>query len=155
MTEFTATITVQTREPLTETTLFDVAAIGGAATGEPGSHRITTTLTVDAADALDAAPAALAAVGSIVTGEVIQYTIMTTEEHDRQTDAPPFPELVGVSEIAEHLDVSRQRASQLQTHRDFPAPVQVLRSGPVWRLSDLSRFVASWERRGGRPRVTN
>lgn len=154
MPEFTATITLDTVDVLTEDVLFDVAAIGGAATGDPGTRRITTTLTVEADGHLEAIGNASEAIAAVVAGTVVSCTVMNTEEHDRQTDARAFPELVGIAETAERLGVTRQRASQLQAHRDFPEPVQVLRSGPVWRLDDLTRFVDGWDRRGGRPKAS-
>ena len=44
------------------------------------------------------------------------------------------------------LGVSRQRISQITTHRDFPAPVVVLRMGKVWDLADVRR----WAKEHGR-----
>ncbi len=56
-------------------------------------------------------------------------------------------ELVGAAEIAELLGgLSRQRVSQLTAAEDFPAPLQKLRMGAVWRYSD---FLA-WAERTGR-----
>jgi hypothetical protein len=63
---------------------------------------------------------------------------------------PPFPDLVGVSEVARILGVSRQRACALQQHRYFPSPVAVLACGPIWRLDDLRAFQEIWPRRPGR-----
>jgi hypothetical protein len=68
-------------------------------------------------------------------------------EFTRETD-----ELVGVTELAEMLGVTRQRASELRTRPGFPAPIADLASGPVWKSSSLRRFVDTWERRPGRPR---
>jgi hypothetical protein len=61
---------------------------------------------------------------------------------------------VGVSEVAELLGITRQRASVLQTRMGFPAPMQVLAGGPVWRRSAVDRFASTWERKVGRPRKT-
>lgn len=56
--------------------------------------------------------------------------------------------LVGASEIAEMLGgLSRQRVSQLTAEDGFPAPLQRLRMGSVWRYGD----VAAWAERTGRP----
>lgn len=54
--------------------------------------------------------------------------------------------LMGASEIAELLGVSRQRASQLASRRDFPEPVAVLRQGGVWLAED----VEAWATEAGR-----
>jgi hypothetical protein len=60
-------------------------------------------------------------------------------------------ELVGVGEIAQMLKISKQRVTTLSKRQDFPAPLQRLASGPVWRKSDLSTFADGWQRKGGRP----
>lgn len=43
--------------------------------------------------------------------------------------------------------VSRQRAYQLTTRDDFPAPTVVLNSGPIWVTAD----VIKWAEERGRP----
>lgn len=57
-----------------------------------------------------------------------------------------FPELVGATEIAELLGVTRQRVQQLAGLPDFPEPVARLKMGSVWRLDD----VRAWAERTGR-----
>jgi predicted DNA-binding transcriptional regulator AlpA len=61
------------------------------------------------------------------------------------------PELAGVSEVAQILGVSRQRARQLADDPRFPKPVAVLMSGPVWIAADVRAFLKTWPRRTGRP----
>jgi hypothetical protein len=87
----------------------------------------------------------------VVPGDVVFVEVMTTEEQDRRLAEPPFPELVGVSEIAEIFAVTRQRASALRKTPGFPAPVAELAGGPIWRRGDLTRFAETWPRRRGRP----
>lgn len=58
-----------------------------------------------------------------------------------------FPALVGATEIADMLGVSRQRVQQLAARPDFPTPVAALKMGKVWRLDD----VEAWASAGGRP----
>ena len=56
-------------------------------------------------------------------------------------------ELLGVTEVAELLGISRQRVQQLtETDPDFPAPAETLARGRVWRRSD----VVNWARATGR-----
>ncbi len=56
-------------------------------------------------------------------------------------------DLVGLTEIAEMLGVSRQRVDQIvQSDPKFPEPVAWLRAGRIWRRSDVTR----WARRAGR-----
>ena len=66
---------------------------------------------------------------------------------------PMSSHLVGLSEIAQMLGVSRQRVGQLvQDYEDFPSPAAELASGRIWETSALE----TWEqahpvRRPGRP----
>jgi predicted DNA-binding transcriptional regulator AlpA len=56
-------------------------------------------------------------------------------------------DLVGVTEIAAMLGVSRQRIDQLiRTHPDFPRPVAELVAGRIWLRPDIE----TWARRTGR-----
>jgi hypothetical protein len=64
-------------------------------------------------------------------------------------EPPTIPKLAGLAEIAGLAGVSRQRASQLTAHPDFPEPVDRLAMGPVWRESDVTKFLAT-ERKPGR-----
>ena len=63
------------------------------------------------------------------------------------------PELVGVSEVAEVLGVSRQRVNELDrlaqrptTRNPFPEPIARLRAGPVWDKRDVD----AWQERRSR-----
>jgi len=60
----------------------------------------------------------------------------------------PTLDLVGLTEIAEMLELSRQRVDQLVRDADssFPEPVAVISAGRIWRRSDVER----WARRVGR-----
>ncbi|MEX0755715.1 MAG: hypothetical protein WD556_11460 [Actinomycetota bacterium] len=77
--------------------------------------------------------------------------IATEAELEREISEPPI-ELVGATELAEMLGVTRQRASTLATSSTFPAPLARLASGPVWLKGSVLRFASEWERRPGRPR---
>jgi len=54
--------------------------------------------------------------------------------------------LVGIPEIAELLDVSRQYAHRLADREDFPEPEVELASGRVWKREAIER----WARANGR-----
>lgn len=149
--EYTAELTVHTDEPLTDDTLAAAAAIGGAASGSPGTHALSATLTVDADSMPEAAARALELITGVAPGQPVAVEVMTVDEHDRRLAQPPFPALVGVAEVAADLGVSRQRVSTLSHREDFPAPVARLASGPVWRAGDLSTFALGWQRKPGRP----
>jgi hypothetical protein len=64
-----------------------------------------------------------------------------------------YPDLVGISEIAELLGTSRQRASELARSPKFPAAHAELAAGPVWLRPNITRFIQHWDRRPGRPRA--
>lgn len=73
---------------------------------------------------------------------------MTTQAKKVKTD-----NLMGATEVAEYLEVSRQRVLELRQKKEgFPRPVAELRSGPVWDRAAIDEFVAHWERKSGRPR---
>lgn len=61
------------------------------------------------------------------------------------TDPVPRPDVVGVSEIAELLGVSRQWVLKLCERADFPEPA-VLKGAKIWDRND----VIEWARRTGR-----
>jgi hypothetical protein len=67
-------------------------------------------------------------------------------------DEPTYPELVGVTEIAQLLGTSRQRASELARSPRFPVPLADLAAGPVWPKGAIARFVDEWDRKPGRPK---
>ncbi|MEW6473565.1 MAG: hypothetical protein AB1679_14960 [Actinomycetota bacterium] len=77
--------------------------------------------------------------------------VLSDTEVDAQLAQPNFPELVGVSEVAGLLDVTKQRVSALAKSESFPEPVVRLESGPIWTLPSVRRFVENWARRPGRP----
>lgn len=51
-------------------------------------------------------------------------------------------DLVGVAEIAEMLQVSRQRVHKIvATDKTFPDPVAVLSAGKIWERSAVSDWI--------------
>jgi predicted DNA-binding transcriptional regulator AlpA len=93
---------------------------------------------------------ALARAG-LASAEVARVDTMTEDYRDHFVDEPA-PEYVGLAEVAETLGVSRQRVYEIRAREDFPKPIAALASGPVWLRANLNRFIASWERRPGRPK---
>lgn len=76
---------------------------------------------------------------------------------DERVMAYPCPvvdQVVGISEIAQLLGVTPQRAGQIaRDHADFPAPVAALAAGRVWDAEGVKAWIAAHpDRRGGRPR---
>lgn len=60
----------------------------------------------------------------------------------RQKLSSGAPRLAGLAEVAELLEVPKRTAARYVKRDDFPAPVDRLAAGPVWRLLD----VESWGR---------
>lgn len=85
--------------------------------------------------------------GSVVEVEAADWTTF-----EQRLGEPTYPELAGITEIAELLGTSRQRASELARSVRFPTPLAELAAGPVWTKSAITRFVDEWERKPGRPR---
>jgi prophage regulatory protein len=50
--------------------------------------------------------------------------------------------LMGAAEIQERLGIGRQRAYQLISRRDFPAPRWTLKMGNVWLSDDVEAWIA-------------
>lgn len=147
--EWSVTVYWDCEPEVTQELLFDIAAMGGAAGGRPGEQRVDTTMTVAAPTAAVAVSMATKRLARVVPGRLAGAEVMTTEEADRRLSEPAVPELVGIAEVAELLEVTKQRASSLGRLAAFPRPVAKLATGPVWLRSDLTTFKGSWDRRPG------
>jgi hypothetical protein len=150
--EYSVELILQTRRPITKGALIKIAEVGGVAVGRPGERHLETTLTAEADNVEQAAKQAIALVTGRITGIVVAVEVMTTAEADRRL--AERPELVGTTEIAVMLGISKQRVTTLSKRHDFPMPVQTLAAGPIWRARDLSTFAMGWQRKPGRPRKT-
>lgn len=49
-------------------------------------------------------------------------------------------ELAGLSEVAAICGVTKRAAQKYTARPDFPAPLDRLASGPVWRRTDVERW---------------
>jgi hypothetical protein len=83
---------------------------------------------------------------------VTSVEALSMEDLDRSIAESNAPDLVGVSELADLLHVTKQRISKLAATGDFPRPIATLAAGPIWRKNAIARFAEAWERRPGRPR---
>lgn len=128
-----------------------VEALGAPARSGPG--RITIDYTVEAAiiaAAQQKALTVLTAAGIPAGWSIVGIEVLTEEIADERLEEPRVPPLVGITETAEILGVSRQRAHALTRTPTFPRPVAELASGPVYIESAVRGF-AETPRRGGRP----
>ncbi len=83
---------------------------------------------------------------------IVKAEVTDWQEFERELREPTYPTVLGVAELAELLDTSTQRASQVARTAAFPKPYAELASGPVWLEPHVRRFVRDWERKPGRPR---
>lgn len=51
-------------------------------------------------------------------------------------------DLMGTSEVAAYLGISRQRVLKIAQQPGFPKPLAVLKMGNVWRGEDIRRWAA-------------
>ena len=49
-------------------------------------------------------------------------------------------QLAGIAEIMELLGVSRQRVDVLTRRKDFPEPMDTLKTGRVWRTAEVRKW---------------
>jgi len=140
-------------DELADRVIEDLKEYSPAVGGRGG--RIGVTMSVEASTdrrAFDHARGALRRVlGS--RSRVIDVRVQSVDELERELEAPAIPALAGISEVADVLGVTRQRASELAGSAAFPRPIADLAAGPVWLRSTIVSFHESWERRPGRPRA--
>lgn len=129
-----------------------------AAVASYSSDRVTVQIAVIAEDAPNAAGRGVGLVAAALEDLGLRPDVRDVRAtewslFEAELEEPNFPELVGITEIAELLGTSRQRASELARSAKFPVPVAELAAGPVWPKSRIARFVDEWDRKPGRPRA--
>src|SRR5438093_12102339 len=77
--------------------------------------RIGVTMSVDASTDRQAFERAHAGLRRVLgaRAKIVEARVQTVDELERELEAPAVPALAGISEVAEILGVSRQRASEL------------------------------------------
>lgn len=83
---------------------------------------------------------------------IIEVEVQEIAGLDRSVKESNVPDLLGVTELAQVLKVTKQRASELAASPGFPKPIATLASGPVWKKSTVARHIGHWARRPGRPK---
>lgn len=137
-----------------------VQALGQAQVSyDAGSDRLQITLAVEAATVEEAAQMSLRA-AQAATGLAMPIRLLVQDTGDFVGDIEhPRPlnvDLIGITEIAGVLGVSRQRAGQLAKDPDFPAPVAQTAAGRLYTRASVKAFCVRWmaarNPRGGRRR---
>ncbi len=121
--------------------------------GGPSTLAVQMTVTADSlpsafAKGIKAFEQAVRNAGAPKTFEIVDVETETDKHFEARVDEPD-PELIGIAELANLVNVSRSRASAMAARRDFPAPYARLASGPVWIKANLSRWFEEWQRRPG------
>lgn len=116
------------------------------------THTYSATVTIEANTLRQAVAAALELVEGSTDQKATGIEVLDVATHDHRVEQPSIPELVGYAEIADLLGVSQQRARQLPDLAGFPAPVVVVRAGPLRVRSQVEGWAATWQRKVGRPR---
>lgn len=57
----------------------------------------------------------------------------------------PIEDILGTSEVAEVLGVSKQRIHSLRQTVEFPEPMLQLASTPLWDRKEVVAFLAIWK----------
>ena len=128
------------------------------ASASHGDGRVGVSLSLEAASPLEAAEkGARVFLGALKRPARLEAVeVKSIEDLDKELKRPNYPQLVGVSEVASLLGVSRQRVSELARADYFPAPLAELAAGPVWDRVSLTHFLETWERtprrKRGRPK---
>lgn len=63
----------------------------------------------------------------------------------------PELQVVGLSEIADLLGVSKRTATRYSARPDFPRPAAKLAMGPIWHKADIENWIPATPVRRGRP----
>lgn len=115
---------------------------------------VSVTITMLAGTPIEAIARASDLVGEVIRFAMEEAEVRTMEAQLHELERPNLPSLLGVSEAAERLGVSRQRAWQLYRQNvDFPPPAVELKSGPLWLEGSIEGFKDRWPRKTGRPRA--
>jgi len=141
-----------------------VEALDANAAYNEDTGRLVLTFEVEGTTARQAADNAARTAGAVMTtaargivpARPTGISVKSTEEYIAEAAHPAPVELCGVAEIAAMANVTRQRAFQLIGTKDFPAPLDHLKSGPVFTKRSVDEFLERWEprRAPGRPART-
>lgn len=85
--------------------------------------------------------------------EVHTIEIHSLTELERLAEQPNYPELVSAGEVADLLNVRRQRVHQLAARGgEFPAPLYELAAGKLWDASAIKAYARLRRTDPGRPK---
>lgn len=104
-------------------------------------------------DSIESINRAVASSGAPADG-LCSVEIISIAELERLADQPNYPDLVSAGEVAEMLNVRRQRVHQLAQHdQGFPEPVYNLAVGKLWEASAIEAYAGQRRTSSGRPKA--
>ncbi len=137
-----------------ETLLDALAAYAPVVSYGRGSLSIRLTVEADSVrHAIDNALDVVTSSPSVNVASIVRVEAQTDESLGQELGIDDVPDLIGVAELANLLNISKQRASELARQPDFPAPRDVLAAGPIWSRATVLRYARTWKRQPGRPRT--
>lgn len=121
-----------------------------------GRVRCTATISFEASSLRQASTEAIRLLENATGLKATGVSVVTSREFDRRLAEPQFPQLVGYTQIAKKLGVSRQRAREIATTtKGFPAVAVETTNGPLYMERLVDAFVERWDRKVGRPSVAS
>lgn len=115
-------------------------------------HTVTVSFALDDHSSIVTKALIARALDHLPGGRLVEFRVRTEQSLVDELEQPVIPSLVGISEAAEILGVSRQRAHAIAAGDAFPSPIAHLAAGPVF-LETAVRAFAAKPRHAGRPRV--
>jgi len=73
--------------------------------------------------------------------DVDRIEAITEERQERELEQSNLPDLVGLAEIAEMANTTRQRVFQMTANKGFPAALLELRSGRLWLRPAIQSYL--------------
>lgn len=132
-----------------------LAPMGGVVTAD--STRWTAQITMTGTSAVDVVDrgvdlvAMTAAQCRLPQWSIERVEVVEVDRRDTELEVSNFPDVVGTTEVAELLGVTRQRIHELRKADRFPEPMVELAAGPIWLKPAIVAFDERWERKAGRP----
>jgi hypothetical protein len=129
----------------------DQQRLDASVSAQPLDETWTVTVSSSSRKAPVAIEKVLGQIDPFVRRQPVAVEAVRPDEYERRAFRSTLPVLLGASEVAELLGVSRQRVHQLRSHTQFPAPIVEVAMGPLWDERAVQKFGREWARKPGRP----
>ncbi len=141
-----AEVVTRVGDDLLEALLADRRVVGPVVSGQAG--RLGATVAVDAPSLAEAIGIAFEALGDAFERLGLPREVEVVEAEPEDEPEEETPVLLGASDVARLLGVSRQRVYQLLGEReDFPRPKVRLSRGSLWRRDEVEAWAGARRQR--------